>query len=190
MSHCYYIGSPRELPLGERGSVKSAEDKSGSKPIKSIRFKSAVIPEGSIPLDQILDLSHVQADETAIYDSPERAAGIIIRALQPWNEMITRHFTNSYVCELYPNWGKFNLSPLLMTLYPEEYEVNLKCIKELFRLIQDYGKNHETFEIYTCSIGNERRQKNDAPHRVIDLAQYRIEDYFHLREEQYVQVRT
>ncbi|SCW83360.1 hypothetical protein SAMN04487970_106114 [Paenibacillus tianmuensis] len=60
MSLFHYIGSNRKLPLGERGKIKSSDDKSNGKSPKAFRFKSAILPEGATPSEQIFDLSHIK----------------------------------------------------------------------------------------------------------------------------------
>ncbi|UUZ81076.1 hypothetical protein LJK88_41215 [Paenibacillus sp. P26] len=189
MSRFHYIGSPREPPLGVRGSIKSPEDVSGNKPVQAVRFKSRKLPEGSVPLEQIIDLSHITPEETEVYDSMEHAAGILIQHLSPWNEAIRKHFTNAYVYEIAPVWGKFVLHPDMQRMFPDEYLAHLKSIRELFRLTREFGENEEMFELYSCWIGEESEEKEQCLEWSLEDVSARIEDGFELMEKQYIRIR-
>lgn len=190
MSLFHYIGSSKELPLGERGRRKSSADKSSGKLTKAIRFRSAHLPEGAIPLEQIVDLSHIQEDEIEVYDSMEDAAGIYIQDLGTWNGEIRGHFTNPFVYQIAANWGGFSVHPNLKENFPEQYKAHVKCIRELFDLMKEYGSDHEQFELYTCWDGEEKQRKNEKLHKIIDLKIFQLGDEFELKDKQYILIKT
>lgn len=189
MSMFHYIGSNRELPLGERGRIKSSDDRSSGKSTKAIRFRSAILPEGSTPLEQIIDLSHIKEDEIEVYDSMEDAAGIYIEELGNWNAAIRKHFKSPFVYQISPNWGSFFLNSELEKQLPDEYRASVKCINELFKLMREYGVDHDEYELYSCWANEEDEMKNDELTKTIDLKSFTISDNFELKERQYILVK-
>lgn len=109
MSRFHYIGSATELPLGERGSVLSAKTYNEVKNSPEYKKQREVIRlQGIIPLEDIVDLSHLRAGDHLVYDSEEDAAGIFIEELGYWNDEIRKHFRSPFVYRISPNWGGFS----------------------------------------------------------------------------------
>lgn len=190
MSLYHYMASAKPLPLGARGGKKSLDDVSGDKPPKAFRFKAYELQEGMTPIDQIMDLSHIQDDEIEVYDTMEDAAGIYINSLGPWNEVIKRHFKLPYVYEVAPNWGQFFYSEELKLKFPEEYRASRKCVTELFQLMRDYGdEQNNEFELYSCWTENEHKARNHRLDRFIELNTFNWEDSFQMHDQQYIVVK-
>lgn len=190
MSRFHYIGSATELPLGERGSVPSAKTYNEVKNSPEYKkHREALRLQGIIPLDDIADLSHLRDENCLVYDSEEDAAGIFIEELVYWNDEIRKHFRSTYVYRISPNWGGFSVSPKLKDTLPGSYNASLKCCRELFRLMTDYGVSGAEFELYTCWAEEEGLPRNKKYDRIFDLASLSLEDGFELREKEYIVVK-
>jgi hypothetical protein len=73
--------------------------------------------------------------------------------------------------------------------FPEEYKASVKCINELFKLMREYGADHDEFEFYSCWVDEESEVKNDKLNRVIDLKSFTVSDNFELKDRQYIVVK-
>ena len=190
MSRFHYIGSATELPLGERGSVLSSKTYNEVKNSPEyLRQREALRDQGMIPLDDIVDLSHLRDEDCLVYDSEEDAAGIFIEELGYWNEEIRKHFRSPFVYRISPNWGGFSVSPKLKDTLTGSYNASLKCCRELFKVMTDYGVSGSEFELYTCWAEEEDHPRNKKLDRIFDLASLSLEDGFDLREKEYIVVK-
>lgn len=190
MSRFHYIGSSTELPLGERGSVLSTKTYNEVK--NSTEYKKQredLRLQGIIPLEDIVDLSHLRAEDHLVYDSEEDAAGIFIEELGYWNDEIRKHFRSPFVYRISPNCGGFSVSPKLKDTLPGSYNASLKCCRELFKLMEDYGVSGAEFELYTCWAEEEGFPRNKKYDRIFDLTSLSLEDGFELREKEYVVIK-
>ncbi|MCR8632009.1 hypothetical protein [Paenibacillus radicis (ex Xue et al. 2023)] len=189
MSRFYYIASSDPLPLGARGEKKSSLDRSGELPPKAFRFLSYELPDGATSLEDIFDLSSINEEETAVYDSMEDAAGIYIYELGQEFEAIRRHFSQPsqpHVYGIAPNWGKFYFSPMMKEQLPEDYKACVKCVTTLFDLLREIGNEHTKFELYSCWVEEEQEARNDELTMTIKLSTFKLGDSFELMERQYI----
>lgn len=186
MSMFHYIAASRELPTGSFGGRKP---KAGEPP-KVIRFNAVMLPKGSVPLEQIIDLSDVKDDEIKVYETYEDAAGICIQSLEEWNKGIKTQFKNHYVYQLSASWGSFSLNEKIKNCDIEHYKANIKCINELSNYIRRNIKENEEIEIYTCWANEEGEERNHNLDTVIDLKTFNIGDNFEFKERQYILVRS
>lgn len=190
MSRFHYIGSDRALPLGERGSVRSTKTYNEVKDSSEHKKQREDLRlQGIIPLDDIIDLSHLRDDNCLIYDSEEDAAGIFVEELGYWNDEIRKHFQSPYVYRVSPNWGGFSVSPKPKDSHIGSYSASFKCCRELFKLMTDYGLSGTMFELYTCWAEEEGLPRNKKYDRILDLASFSLEDGFELREKEYIVIK-
>jgi hypothetical protein len=190
MSQFHYIGSPVELPLGERGSVLSSKKHSEVLASPEYQAKREELRlQGMTPLEDIVDLSHLRDEDCLVYDTEEDAAGIYIEALGYWNEEIRKHFQSPYVYKISPNWGGFAVLPSHQETRPEPLNASLKCCRELFKLMRDFGAPGAVFELYTCWADEEGHPRNKKLDRVIDLPYFQLEQGFDLLEKEYIVVK-
>jgi hypothetical protein len=115
--------------------------------------------------------------------------GIYIEPLHNRNIVIKKHFESTYVYGIAANWGGFFLNSLMKKDFPEDYKCNVKCIKELFRLMQDYGADGDEFELYSCWYDEEHEARDDSLTAVIDLRSFTVQDNFQLKDKQYIKVK-
>jgi len=182
----HYIGSKRELPLGQRGGVR-VENKDNKSAFNIIVFKNGDPP--AIPVERLYDTAEIKEDEIEVYDSMLDLVGIYISRLNEKNMLIRKHFENPFVYMIEPSWGGFDLSPLLKQNFPEYYKRHVKCIEELFKLMQDYGTDGDEFELYSCWINEENEPRDDSLTRVIDLSSFTLADNFELKDKQYIKIK-
>jgi len=124
------------------------------------------------------------------YKSLEEAAGIWVQKFepQPHNIEILKHFKNSNIYTVSPNWGKFFIYPALKEKFEDSYYANRKCILELFNYIRENICDGEEFEIYSCWTGEESNQDNKL-YEVIDLKHFNLGDEFSLDENKYILIK-
>ncbi|OBZ07637.1 hypothetical protein A8L34_26295 [Bacillus sp. FJAT-27264] len=187
MTQFHYIGSPVELPLGERGSVLSSKTRSEMLASPQYQAKREELKQqGMVPLEEIFDLSHLRDEDCLVYDTEEDAGGIYIEALGYWNEEIRKHFQSPYVYKISPNWGSFTAKPADQETRPDSENASLKCCRELFKLMQDFGVPGSVFELYSCWADEEGDPRNKKYDRVIDLSTFSLEQGFDLLEKEYI----
>jgi hypothetical protein len=188
MSLFHYIASGVPLPTGERGSRRSALDKSGDNPITAIRILSSTRREGSVSLEEILGPSWFKEEQTAVYDTVADAAGIYINELPPGREAVRKHFQQPYVYALEPNMGGFHIIPEMKEHFPDEYEAHEKCIRVLLELLKETGDEHTAFEIYSCWYDEEEHPRDEKLSSVIRLSSFEIGERFELKDKQYISI--
>lgn len=186
MSMMHYIAANRELPLGESGGKKLRDVDESRHKVKAIRFQRMEQPEGSVPLDQIIDLSDIKEEETVVYETLEDAAGIYVQEIEPRAEIVRKQFKNRYVYQLSSGFGDFFLNKDLQTLYPDRFAANRKCLKELFDYIGRNIGDHEEIELYTCWYGEEEEEKNQALTAAVDLKTFSLGNDFKFSDRQYI----
>lgn len=183
MSRVHYIAASKELPTGNFGGRKL---KNIEKHPKAVRFKTASLPKGSIPLDQIIDLSFIKEDEIEEYESFEDAAGIFVEKLAFESNDIRKQFKNSFIYRIAGSWGEFYLNTDNRNKFPDMYAANKKCLKELLDYIRKNLDNGEKIEFYTCWIGEEGEPRAEWLDTVIDLDSFQIGSDFEFFDRQYV----
>jgi hypothetical protein len=186
MSLLHYIGANKKLPLGERGSKKINTGHESETKRSAIKIKNANLPQGMIPLEQIIDLSHIKPDEIEGYETMEDAAGIYVQELPPRYSEIKRHFRSKHIYMVSANWGHFNVNE---ELDRESYSANKKCLKELFKLIAENITEDGEIEIYTCWADEEEESRNRRLDMVINLSSFEVGDNFELKDKQYIVVK-
>lgn len=188
MSLFHYIGANKKLPLGERGSKKINYccDSDGKR--TAINIRSSNLPEGMIPLDQIIDLSHIKLNEIEEYETMEDAAGIYVKEVPPCYNAIKKHFKSKFVYWVSANFGIFLLNESIKERYIDSYSANKKCLKELFKLIEENINGNEVIEIYSCWADEEEESRNRKLDMVINLSSFEIGDNFELKDKQYIVV--
>lgn len=84
-------------------------------------------------------IKNKSSSDIRVYSSIEEAASIWIQRFepQPHNIGILKHFKNSNIYTISPNWGKFFIYPALKEDLEESYYANRKCILELFNYIRE-----------------------------------------------------
>jgi len=189
MSMFYYIGANKQLPLGERGSKEINNGHRLDKKKTVIHIKNASIPEGSIPLEQIIDLSAIKSSEIAEYETMEDAAGIFIEDVHPCYNDIKQHFKSKYVFQFSANFGGFLLNERLKHFDCEGYNANKKCINELFKFIAENLNEHEEIEIYSCWTGEEQEPRNRKLDMIININSFELGADFELKDKQYIVVK-
>lgn len=191
MSCYHYIGSGSKLPLGERGSVLSSKTYSEMRVSPEFKKQQAALrAKGMVPMEEIFDMSHLKDEDHLVYDTQEDAAGIYIEELSHWNSVIRKHFHSPYVYRISSNGGSFSISAKLQEMDLESYKASLKCCRELFKLMEDFGIESSDFELYTCWADEEDFPRNKKLDRVIDLSEFHLEVDFELLEKQYIVVRN
>lgn len=188
MSFMYHIASNKELPLGSFGGKKSYKLENAKKETKAFKILSADLPKSAVPLEQIIDLSHIKEDEIEVYDTFEDAAGIYVENIHPSNENVRKHFKNKFIYQVSENIGKFFFDPELLKNDRETFLANRKCITTLFDCIRNNISENECIEIYTCWYGKEGEERNYNLDTVIKLNDFIIGDSFELKEGQYILV--
>ncbi len=177
-----YIGSNRELPLGDRGGARMVTEGSIS---NMIVFRDSNHPW--VPVTRFNDTS-IQENEIEVYDSAVDLAGIHISPLHEGNMGIKKHFSNPNVYMIDANWGHFTFSSKLIESSPEQYKVNMKCFAELVNLMRDYGVVGDTFELYACWVEEEGNPRNDSLDYEIDFDLFPALESFELRDKQYIRI--
>lgn len=190
MSIMHYIAAGSALPMGESGGKKLREVNRSEKKVKAIRFISEKLPEGAVPLEQIIDLSDIKEDETEVYATFEDAAGIYVEDITPQEDAVRKHFRNQFVYRVSPCWGNFFINEQIKNMHPDRYKASRKCLTELFEYIRRNSAAGEEVEIYTCWYDEGEKARNDDLDTFIDLKAFVIEDDFGLREGQYIVVKT
>lgn len=186
MSLFHYIGSEVPLPLGARGGRRSSLDRCTTEQPTAIRFLTYELPEGSQPLYEVMDMSWVKEEETAVYDTVEDAAGIYIMELEDKRRTaIQKHIKLPYIYGVGANYGNFRLSQELKENYPQDYRAHRKCITTLFELMQEVGGSSATFELYSCWYDQEKLDRIEELTRYNELSSYQIEGDFELLDRQY-----
>ncbi len=183
MSRVHYIAASKELPTGNFGGRKPKNIQTHP---KAVRFKSASLPEGTIPLDQIIDLSFIKEDEIEEYESFEDAAGIFIEKLASGGKEIGKQFKNSFIYRISGSWGDFYLNSDNEYKFPDMYAANKKCLNELFDYIRSNMNSGEKIEFYTCWIGEESEPRAEWLDTVVDLNNFQIGSDFEFFDRQYV----
>ncbi|AEV69445.1 hypothetical protein [Acetivibrio clariflavus] len=128
--------------------------------------------------------------ERRVYKSMEEAAGIYMEKLDPkiYSGEIAKHFKNSNIYVVSPNFGKFFIYPDLKERFEESYNANRKCLIELFKYIRDNICEGEEFEIYSCWTGEESIHDNKV-YKVIDLKSFKMDDEFSLDDKEYILIK-
>jgi hypothetical protein len=188
MSLFHYIGANKELPLGKRGSKKIDDGHESESKRLAIRIKNTNLPKGMIPLEQIIDLSHIKPDNIEEYETMEDAAGIYIEEVPQCYSSIKNHFKSKYVYQVSASFGNFLLNKSLKERYSESYSANKKCLKELFKLIEENINEDENMEIYSCWADEEDEPRNRKLDMSINLVSFEIGDNFELKDKQYIVV--
>lgn len=175
--------------MGERGSLPSSKTYEEVREAKTIaeQANERLRATGAVPLEQLFDLSHLRAEQFLVYDSMADAAGIFIQKLSDGNKPVRQHFRHPFVYQISPNCGQFTLHPARLEKFPDEYEANQKCIRELFRLMEEYGEAGDEFELYSCWIGEETEPKKSS--NTIELQKFTIDREFELKDREYIVVK-
>ncbi|MBR2570242.1 MAG: hypothetical protein IKE34_13780 [Paenibacillus sp.] len=183
MSLFDYIASSRELPTGEFGSKRKRVEGSGS---KITVFQNEEHPY--IPLDIFLGPKlQINEEDIEVYNSMADIASIGISHLHDGLlAQIRHHFTLPHVYQLYSNWGGLSFDPAFKKSFPNEYQANVKCFKELIKLMHDHREAGDTFEIYSCWIGEEHEPKKEALSQIIELDTADSLQSFELKDKRYI----
>lgn len=190
MTLFHYIGSPVELPLGERGSRSSFKTYSEllNDPVFQAKREKARM-QGTIPLEDIIDLSHLKDEEVQVFDTEEDAAGIYIEELGSWNREICKHFHSEYMYRISPSWGGFRVLSAHLETREESENASLKCCRELFKLMRDFGPAGAEFELYSCWADEESYPRKKAQDRIIELSSFSLEAGFDMEDKEYILVK-
>lgn len=186
MSIYYYIGANKELPLGSRGKKKIDNGYDVDSPPKVIKIKNYSLPEGAVPLEEIIDMSKFKPSEIEEYETMVDAAGIHIHDVFWAHSRIKKHFKSKYIYEFSPNFGNFWLSQRLMELDSEAYLVNKKCVEELFKYIKENMDENEEIEIYSCCDSEEEMPRKKELDWIININSFKIGDSFDFEDKQYI----
>jgi len=186
MSIMHFLAANKEMPLGSFGekSIKNA-----TKDKKAIQFKNVELPEGYIPLEQVIDLSDIKEEEIEVYSTYEDAAGIYVEKVPTENENVKKHFRNQFVYLVSANIGKFIVNDEIKKANEQMYLANKKCVSELFEYIRNNKGENEEFELYSCWFGEEEQERDINLDTVIELKEFQIGDNFYLKEQQYITVK-
>jgi hypothetical protein len=188
MSLFHYIGSNKKLPLGERGSKKIDNGYMAGNKRSAIKIKSSNLPKGMIPLEEIIDLSHIKPNEIEEYETMEDAAGIYVQVVPTSYNAIKKHFKSKYVYWVSANFEIFLLNESIKERYSDSYIANKKCLKELFKLIAENINEDEEMEIYSCWADKEEDPRDRRLDTVINLNSFEIGENFELKHKQYIVV--
>ena len=186
MSIYHYIGANKKLPLGERGRKKidSSHGEDNQKTV--IRIENYTLPEGSIPLEQIIKMPNINSNEIEEYETMEDAAGIYIGDIYPSHSKIKKHFKSKYIYQFSANFAYFSLNERLLELDSEMYLVNKKCFNELFKYIEENINENEEIEIYSCWDNEEEEPRIKRLDMIINLNSFEIGVNFELEDKQYI----
>jgi replication fork clamp-binding protein CrfC len=102
MSIMHFLAANKEMPLGSFGEKRI---KSATKDKKAIQLKNVELPEGYIPLEQVIDLSDIKEEEIEVYSTYEDAAGIYVEKVPTENENVKKTFSESFVYLVSANMG-------------------------------------------------------------------------------------
>jgi len=183
LSMMYYLAASKELPLGGFGEKKM---KDACKEVKAMRFTNVQLSGGNIPLEQVIDLSHIKEDEVVFFGTYEDAAGIFVEKLPMENSGVKRHFKNSFIYRVQPNIGKFCIDEEIRKINEPMYMANKKCVNELFRHVRRNKAEKEEMEFYACWYGEEAHDRNPELDLIIDLNEFVPGDKFSFKEQQYI----
>lgn len=70
-------------------------------------------------------------------------------------------------------------------MFPDDYKASVKCVTVLFDLMRNIGDNEASFELYSCWIDEEQKDKNEELTQTISLSAFRLSDNFELKDRQY-----
>lgn len=186
MSLYHYLASEHPLPLGERGGQKSLLDRSGDGPYPVLQFLFSASPH-ELP-EGIIDLSSYSEKDIAVYDTLADAAGIYLDALEPKYETVRLHFTLPYVYRVAANLGGFHFSPEMKNLFPDEYDAHVKCVKVLFELMDEAGGDQAKYELYSCCVGAEQEERDEALTMTLKLSGLALGERFALKNRQFIRI--
>jgi len=186
LSMMYYLAASKELPLGSFGEKKI---KDAGKEVKAMKFANVQLPEGYIPLEQVIDLSHIKEDEVVVFATYEDAAGIFVEKLPMENSGVKRHLKNSFIYRIQPNIGKFCIDEEIRKINEPMYLAHRKCVNELFDYIRRNKVDNEEMEFYACWYGEEEHDRNPELDLIIDLKTFEPADKFGFKEQQYILIK-
>lgn len=154
-----------------------------------IHFKNEILPEGAIPLEEIIDMSKFSSNQIQEYESMEDAAGIFVEDLNPYYSKIKRHFKSKYIYQFSADFGSFSINENLILMDYERYKINKKCLRELFKFISDSLIEGEEIEIYSCWADEELMKRDRKLDMSININSFELETNFELKDKQYIVVK-
>jgi hypothetical protein len=180
----YYIAARHELPTGSFGQKKTV--------VTIIDYVSHVNPaaKDQVPM-QILLEKYPQGDKLIdVYETEEDAAGLYISG--PISRQSSYPITHPFVYQVNPEGGSFKINDEIKRSHPISYQINKKCLNELFDYMRRNIKTDESLELYSCWANGQERF-SDAPKKelnlIIELSTFRMENEFEWKERQYITVK-
>lgn len=184
MSIVHYISSNKELPLGEFGVIRTNNNISNE--VSANCNINSKISSNHIPIEKIIGLPEIKDTEIDKYENYDDLAGIYVSRVDNTDNGIRRQFKNYYIYCVSPCCGKFIISDIMKKTDSLMYNINMKCINELFKYIYQNIPENGMFEIYTCYIGEEGVERNHELNTIIDLDSLVISDNFAFLDKQYI----
>ncbi len=124
-----------------------------------------------------------------MYATYEDAAGIFVEKLPMENSGVKRHFKNSFIYRIQPNFGKFCIDDEIKKINEQMYLASRKCINELFDYIRRNKGENDAVEFYPCWYGEEDHDRNPELDLIIDLKTFEPGDKFDFKEQQYIMIK-
>lgn len=184
MTLFYYIASNRELPTGGFGHKKTTTTiknyvtnvNPAAKEQQMMKIMLEKYPNG----DKLID----------IFETEEDAAGIYI-AGPITHDDYAHIFRQAIVYQVNPDGGSFKINDELKRSHPKFYQINKKCLTELFSYLSRNMNEGDEVELYSCwASGWERFTETPikALDLVIELSTFDLESEFDWKERQYIRI--
>jgi len=182
----YYIAASRELPTGSFGQKKTV--------MTLTDYVTNVNPAAKDhPPMQILLEKYQRGDNLMeIYETEEDAAGLYITGPIP-NEDFSHLFRHSFVYQVNPEGGSFQINDEIKQTHPTSYQTSKKCLTELFDYLLLNLEIGEEVELYSC-WAHGRKRFFETPKKeldlVLELSTFRLENEFEWKERQFIRVKN